>query len=405
MLYDNCSKYIEEIINKDAENRKLLHRTIIIDGMDSMSETVVFLLKENNIENIVLVDDEKRGEVWNDIQVQGVKEVLETIDEPSNYCIIVTDYQKGSNIINDIETSFPNLKECIWDLSYITMNKLPNIYAEEDYGRQIELRRCQEIQLEVLQFFTNFCEENHLRYFLDYGTLLGAVRHKGFIPWDDDIDIAMPVDDYLRLGKIFPKDADFFWDSMFNDGVQDYTISTLSKIKSKKMLTEFRSFPIRTMTGIGIDIFPLCGYPNDYDEQMRYMDEFGYWTRCWKEKIVIPYGTEKYSKKEHMNMFQKMNEIMLRYPYDESEYIGVGYFGYDKPKATDNTRVMLKKWYDEYILCDFETMKCRVPVGYHEVLRKWYGDYTVLPPIEQQKPHGIFKVYMNENKSDNSVWY
>ena len=61
MLYDNCGKYIEEIINKDAENRKLLHRTIIIDGMDSMSETVVFLLKENNIENIVLVDDEKRG--------------------------------------------------------------------------------------------------------------------------------------------------------------------------------------------------------------------------------------------------------------------------------------------------------------------------------------------------------
>ena len=286
MLYDNCSKYIEEIINKDAENRKLLHRKIIIDGMDSMSETVVFLLKENNIENIVLVDDEKRGEVWNDIQVQGVKEVLETIDEPQNYCIIVTDYQKGSNIINDIETSFPNLKECIWDLSYITMNKLPNIYAEEDYGRQIELRRCQEIQLEVLQFFTNFCEENHLRYFLDYGSLLGAVRHKGFIPWDDDIDIAMPVDDYLRLGKIFPKDADFFWDSMFNEGVQDYTISTLSKIKSKKMLTEFRSFPIRTMTGIGIDIFPLCGYPKDYDDQMRYMDEFGYWTRRWKEKIV-----------------------------------------------------------------------------------------------------------------------
>ena len=80
------------------------------------------------------------------------------------------------------------------------MNKLPNIYAEEDYGRQIELRRCQEIQLEVLQFFTSFCEVNHLRYFLVYVSLLGAVRHKGFIPWDDDIDIAMPVDDYLRLG-------------------------------------------------------------------------------------------------------------------------------------------------------------------------------------------------------------
>ena len=64
----------------------------------------------------------------------------------------------------------------------------------------------------------------------------------------------------------------------------------------------------------------------------------------------------------------------------------------------------IKKWYDEYILCDFETMKCRVPIGYHEVLRKWYGDYTVLPPREQQKPHGIFKVYMNENKNINRVW-
>ena len=64
MLYDNCSKYIEEIINKDAENRKLLHRTIIIDGMDSMSETVVFLLKENNIENIVLKKGVKYGTTY-----------------------------------------------------------------------------------------------------------------------------------------------------------------------------------------------------------------------------------------------------------------------------------------------------------------------------------------------------
>ena len=404
MLYDNCSKYIEEIIKNKIEDKKFFNRKFIIYGLDSLSETVVYLLKKNNFHNIILIDDSKKEEIWNDIQVKGVGEVLDIINNPEDYCLVVTDYKKGKNMIADIRTLYPRFSNCILDLSYITMNKLPNPFADAGYGLQIGLRECQEIQLEILRFFIKFCDENGLRYFLDYGTLLGAVRHKGFIPWDDDIDIAMPVEDYLRLGKIFPENTDFFWDSMFNYAVEDYTISTLSKIKSKRMISEFRSFPVRTMSGIGIDIFPLCGYPNDYDEQIAYMNEFAYWARQWKEKIVIPYGTENYSKKLHIEMFQRMNEIMLRYSYDKAEYIGVGYFGNDDPKATDNLRAMSKKWYQDYMELDFEDIKCKAPKGYDGVLKKWYGNYMKLPPKEEQKPHGTFEVYRISGQGRTKFW-
>ena len=103
-------------------------------------------------------------------------------------------------------------------------------------------------------------------------------------------------------------------------------------------------------------------------------------------------------------MFQRMNEIMLRYSYDKAEYIGVGYFGNDDPKATDNLRAMPKKWYQDYMELDFEDIKCKAPKGYDGVLKKWYGNYMKLPPKEEQKPHGTFEVYRISGQGRTKLW-
>ena len=235
-----------------------------------------------------------------------------------------------------------------------------------------------------MDYFDDFCKKNNLRYFLDYGSLIGAIRHKGFIPWDDDVDVAMPMPDYLRLCEIFPRDGEMFFDSMYNEKVSDFTPSTLTKIKSKKMVVEYNHFPLRTYTGIGIDIFPLCGYPNEKDEQLAYMQEFINLVDKWKEIVVIPYGTELYSKDKHVNLFNQMCELALLYDYESAEVIGPAYFGYDTYPAKDGGRAMPKSWYAKALEMDFEGRKYTVPVGYDNVLKKWYGDYMELPPESER---------------------
>lgn len=265
------------------------------------------------------------------------------------------------------------------------MNKLPNMIIPKEYIRTIDIRECQLFQLEVMDFFVEFCKKNDLRYFLDYGTLIGAVRHNGFIPWDDDLDVAMPIPDYLKLCEIFPRDSEVFFDSFYNENSNDLSPSTLTKIKSKKMVSEYNHFPLRMFTGVGIDIFPLCGYPKDIYEQKNYMQEFLNIADKWKEIVVIPYGTESYDLKEHLLLIETMKEIELKYDYDSSEFVGPSYFEYDSFPALDGNRAMPKSWYEDKIDVDFEGREYSIPIGYDGILKKWYGDYMTMPPIEKRQ--------------------
>ena len=254
-------------------------------------------------------------------------------------------------------------------------------------------RNLQLLEKDLLRAFARICEENQLSYWLYAGTLLGAVRHKGFIPWDDDIDVTMPAPDYIKLGELLSSDMDFLWNSTFNDKLENLPFSTLSKLESKKIFTECRFFPVRAWSGMGIDIFPICGYPKDVEEQIEFRNEFMYWENVWSEKVVIPYGTEQYSKSTQKRLFDKMNELLMRYDYDTATTIGVGYFGRFTPKPVDGTMTMPSEWYKQYVMMEFEGEKYRCPVGYDQSLRKWYGDYLQLPPIEEQIPHGSYKIY------------
>lgn len=275
------------------------------------------------------------------------------------------------------------------------MDTMPNVLKTPSTRADISLRECQLEMLKLLKEFANFCNANNLRYYLDYGTLLGAVRHHGFIPWDDDLDIAMPMPDYLKFCEIYTKEKSdiMHFDSVSNAAAKDLSISTLSKFRSKRIVTEYCSFPVRYMEGIALDIFPLCGYPAEHDRQIDYMKEFYYWTDIWKEKVVIPYGTMKYSRKNQLDLWNKMLEIANRYKYEESEYIGPAYFGYDNYFAS-GTRTMPRQWYDESIDMLFEDAYFKVPKGYDGVLTKWYGNYMELPPIEEQVPHDTRTLYI-----------
>lgn len=395
MLYDNCSKYVYNELIRIMPITEWKNNKIVVYGLDVLSKTVISILTQNGIENITIVDRDKKGGVWADIEILSPKETLTAISSNNNLSIIVTPQKSHLIISNEIIKINPDFKECILDLSYIRMDSMPNIFDNHGTVKNITLRDCQLEMLGLLKEFTEFCDNNNLRYFLDYGTLLGSVRHNGFIPWDDDLDVAMPMPDYLRFCELYKdeKSEIMSFDSVSNSETKDLSVSTLSKLKSKRIVTEYCSFPVRYMSGIALDIFPLCGYPTDLDEQESYLKEFHYYADVWKEKVVIPYGTEKYSRELHLDIWQKMMEIACRYDYEKSEYVAPAYFGVDTYLSNGN-RVMPKIWYSESIKQYFENILCNIPKGYDGVLSKWYGDYMKLPPVEDQVPHDTKSLYV-----------
>lgn len=112
----------------------------------------------------------------------------------------------------------------------------------------------------------------------------------------------MPVPDYLKFKDLFPQGGDIFMDSVFNGNAKELSPNALLKIKSKEAVMEVHYIPLRIMTGLVLDVFPLCGYPTDPKEQKEYLLEYMKWSNIWREKVQIPYGTNKYSGKSIKNI-------------------------------------------------------------------------------------------------------
>ena len=393
MIYDNCEKYVKEVVLKEITTWDLHKKKIIVDGFDVLSKTFIYFFLREGIYDIEIFDDRKIGEKCCGLEIQSEKGLFSHIYDTNELYILITSLGDFQRRVNSIKKFNSELENSIHIFNNITMNTMPNNLVIPKGAREITLREAQLKQLKILRWFHRICEEHNLRYYIDFGTLIGAVRHKGFIPWDDDIDVTMPASDYMRLGEILPSESDFVWNSMFNKNIIDLPISTLSKLESRELITEYRYFPVRAWSGMGIDIFPICGFPKDEKEQVAFRNEFLYWENVWSEKVVLPYGTDSYSEITHRKLFDKMNELLMRYDYDTSEKIGIGYFGKFIPTPMDGTMIMPKEWYRQHIMMEFEGEMYRCPVGYDNSLRKWYGDYMQLPPVEEQIPHGSYKIY------------
>lgn len=128
-------------------------------------------------------------------------------------------------------------------------------------SRQIkDIEEIKKIQLEILKYVDQFCSQNNIKYALGYGTLIGAVRHKGFIPWDDDIDIIMRRNDYNRFIELFSKETGRY--KVWSHNLQtDYPIPYAKVTDEKTLKLEGTNYYVER--GVDIDVFPLDDLPND----------------------------------------------------------------------------------------------------------------------------------------------
>lgn len=259
--------------------------------------------------------------------------------------------------------------------------------------KKIEINELRLIQLEIMQYVHDFCKSNNIRYSMSGGTLLGAVRHRGYIPWDDDIDIMMPRPDYERFCKLFDdrtfqSDATYKVISSYNDS--QFFQPFAKVVNTKTFMTETYDKPMRLL-GVYIDVFPIDGLPNN--EKQREL----YWKFIAKQKNISTAVYEKNNKNEHgikkvlrrilfllfsfrkANFYaNKLHRYGMKNSFEGSKFIANSIFGYHKKET------MPGSLFDGFVELDFENKKFMAVKDWKIYLTNLFGDYMKLPPVEQQ---------------------
>ena len=260
--------------------------------------------------------------------------------------------------------------------------------------KQLSLSEIKEIELDILIAFDKYCRENDLTYFLCGGTLLGAIRHNGFIPWDDDIDVFMPRPDYEKLMILTqskPISSNFRLASYSNKNC--FTPTPFYKVFDDRtfVVQHYSKIPLK----IWVDIFAIDGLPDEqkkinkiYKKLSFYKTILGICTSDFTYKQKLYKKIIKYILKPfvHMiglkNICKRMDRNTVSIKYENSNIVGVKHWGYGPNEA-------MKK--DELLPVEhvFEGKKFFIPANYHKYLTNLYGDYMQLPPEEQRICHGI----------------
>lgn len=260
-----------------------------------------------------------------------------------------------------------------------------------------DIKKLKEIELEIFRHFIEICNENSLRYFVVGGTALGAVRHKGFIPWDDDIDVALPRGDYekflIAAQKSLP--SNMFLQTYITD--KNYPNPFAKLRQSDTAFIEKSTSKIKMNHGVYVDIFPLDGYSRS---GIR-----GKWLGL-KEKILkISVASVFISGNISKNKFRaivkraiarllpdyrasvrRLDTMYKKIPYEDAEII-VNFCG-----AWAEKEIMPKAYFGDGIEGEFEGIKVVLPAKTHEYLTALYGDYMTLPPEEERVGHHYYTV-------------
>ncbi len=273
-----------------------------------------------------------------------------------------------------------------------------------------DIKEIQKYNLDLLKEFARVCDENHLTYFLSGGTMLGAIRHKGFIPWDDDVDVAMPRKDYMFLiensQSLFASPLFLAHYSNTDDEVINQSI--FAQLWNTKIKLTFKQNEKNRQRYLGIDIFPIEGSPDNKIMRNLFFLKIMFYRALYKftfyssleieieskrtliEKFLISFAQMSKMGKfiNRKKILLKLESSLLKYSLENSSKYAGNFLGVYKLKS-----FVSKKVFTERQLYQFENAKFYGTKFFDVYLTSIYGDYMQLPPEEKRiGKHQIIKV-------------
>lgn len=257
--------------------------------------------------------------------------------------------------------------------------------------KSMTLEEIKAVETNILKLFDEYCRANNLRYVVDYGTLLGTVRHKGFIPWDDDIDITMPRQDYNRfieLTKNTPIGENI---EVRHDKATKGDLPYIKVVDTRTYVKELNRYE-KYYFPLWIDVFPVDGYPNQevLERRMKRIKKLNRMRLLAVNTTKKTHGTIRkagkfiYHKIVSPYMFLPiMKKIAESTAYD-SEKNGINYF-----TSLGTRDTFYPRYFDNAVDMSFESITVKAPEKWHERLSQLYSDYMRLPPVEKRKTHCI----------------
>ena len=266
------------------------------------------------------------------------------------------------------------------------------------YQEVTDIREIQQMELGIMEYIHEVCQKIGVKYFLAYGSLIGAVRHKGFIPWDDDMDICMLREDYEKLQDYLITNPDERYEVMSYKNNLNYVYPFMKVQDNQTYLLE-EDVRIDSNMGIYVDIFPVDGYEDDsvFKDKM---------TRLIKKRQLSCYTFKGITNtKSLLNSLIRYISVIIFYFTNTNKYIrGIDELAQSR-KVDDyelvdyliykdmNKPVWKREWLKQTITGVFEGKEFVIPKNYHEILTSDYGDYMQLPPVELRFSHHDFQLW------------
>lgn len=260
---------------------------------------------------------------------------------------------------------------------------------------ELSLKEIQSVSLEILKDVHCFCENNDIKYTLAYGTLIGAIRHHGFIPWDNDIDICMPRPDYEKFIQTYKSNS---YELAYLDSPKYDCLATYARVFDKRTVAINFNW-IKEPVGVWIDIFPLDGVPDDL---LEFKTMYNQYAKIWRKLILKKIQFCRFSDKKNIldklklflrkcrrlnglgghHSYRVYNRIIQKIPFGQTKHCS-------QMTVMDNGPVehIPISIFSEMIRLDFEDTTFFAVKDYDTLLKLVYNNYMELPPENQRIAH------------------